>query len=219
MASPIDSTENWRVIDDAPDYSISDKGRVRRDVPDWQGKYVGHILSPTHARGGYLHHTLCVGGIKIVRKVHRLVCTAFNGAQPPDKAHCAHRDGDTANNTPDNLYWATPVENMADRERHGRGPKGRPRSPEVIAKLPRGDAHWTRQHPERVLRGPMPGKGAKAGSANSQAKLTEEQVREILAAPQYFGLGADFARKFGVSNGLITAIRNGRAWSHLASDK
>lgn len=219
MADETLTTEIWRVIDDAPDYSVSNIGRVRRDVPDWQGKYAGRILSPTRARGGYLHHTLCVDGTKIVRKVHRLVCAAFNGPQPPDKAHCAHRDGDTANNTPANLYWATPAENVADRERHGRGPKGRQLSPEALAKLARGDQHWTRLHPEKVARGPRRPECICRGEACYQAKLTEEQVREILAAPQYFGLGADFARKFGVSNGLITAIRKGRAWSHLASDK
>jgi hypothetical protein len=47
------------------------------------------------------------------------------------------------------------------------------------------------------------------------AKLTEQQVREILAEPKVHGSGRRLADKYGVSMGLITAIRKRRAWAYL----
>jgi hypothetical protein len=215
--------EVWKTIPEAPDYSISSIGRVRRDNPDWQGKYAGRVLAPSRHRGGYLAHVLCTAEGKITRKVHRLVCEAFNGPQPADKPHCAHRDGDVGHNTPDNLYWATAKQNMADRERHGRGPKGKKLAPDVVAKMARGDSHWTRQAPERVARGENHWrtgtrlKGA-YGEKMPAAKLTEDDILEIRATPRTYGSGRALADRFNVSMGLISAVRNGKAWSHVSSD-
>ncbi len=54
----------------------------------------------------------------------RMVCIAFHGAPPSDTHQAAHKDGSTDNNTPDNLYWATPSENNRDQRRHGTLPRG-----------------------------------------------------------------------------------------------
>ena len=43
----------------------------------------------------------------------------INGPAPSQKHHAAHRDGNSKNNTPENIYWATPKENIADQFRHG----------------------------------------------------------------------------------------------------
>lgn len=217
-------TERWRRIGDAPDYEVSDAGRVRRAVPDWQGKFAGHVLRPSIGRGGYRWHVLCVGGKKITRKLHRLVCEAFNGPQPEGRPHCAHRDGDSANNTPKNLYWATPAENSADRERHGRTARGDRSGARLHPeRWPRGDQHWMRRMPEAVARGDNHYARARPhlvprGERRASAKLTEREAREILAAPQYHGVGRDLAERYSVSMGLITAIRKRRAWAHLSLD-
>jgi flavin-binding protein dodecin len=50
--------------------------------------------------------------------VHTLVLTAFIGHRPAG-FQAAHRDGDRANNSLDNLEWASPVDNNADKRRHG----------------------------------------------------------------------------------------------------
>lgn len=52
--------------------------------------------------------------------VHRLVCAAFHGISPFRGAHAAHKDGKSLRNLPDNLYWATPKQNVADKKKHGR---------------------------------------------------------------------------------------------------
>lgn len=210
--------EEWRVIAEAPDYEVSDRGRVRRCNPDWQGKYLGRLRRPNFLRG-YARYNLRVGGKAILRSAHYLVCSAFNGPRPDPSFHCAHRDDDKSNNCPDNLYWATPKQNMADAIRNGRVSRG-PRSAEALSKLSRGDEHWTRLHPDRVARGAAhwrtgtQGNGA-VGEATGAAKLTEAQVLEILAAPTGHGTGKKLAERYGVSMGLITAIRKKRAWVYL----
>jgi len=212
------ASEQWRVIAEAPDYEVSSIGRVRRRNPDWQGKYEGLILRPASSRG-YARHRLSVDGRGIYRSVHYLVCTAFNGPRPDPSYHCAHRDDNKSRNTPDNLYWATPAQNMADAIKNGRVRRG-PRPSKELERLCRGDDHWTRKYPERVGCGlshwktGTVGRGA-VGEQTGAAKLTEAQVREILAAPTGHGTGRALAEQYGVSMGLISAIRKKRAWAYL----
>jgi hypothetical protein len=214
-------TEAWKTIAEAPDYEVSDQGRVRRVVPDWQGKYLGRVLRPSNLRG-YAGHTLCTDDGKITRKVHRLVCEAFNGPCPPDKSHCAHRDGDRTNNTPGNLYWATAQENADDRERHGRTPRGDASGARLHPeKQTRGDNHWTRRHPERVARGDNHPKRLRPeiiprGESVGTSKLAEADVVAILQAPTGHGSGKMLAERYGVSMGLVSAIRKRRAWTYLS---
>jgi hypothetical protein len=52
----------------------------------------------------------------------------------------------------------------------------------------------------------------KAGAANSQAKLTDEQVREIRASTSR---GTLLAKRYGISACLVSLIRNRKAWTHI----
>lgn len=45
-------------------------------------------------------------------KVHRLVCEAFHGPAPFDRAVVIHLDEDATNNRPSNLRWGTQKENL-----------------------------------------------------------------------------------------------------------
>ena len=51
------------------------------------------------------------------------------------------------------------------------------------------------------------------GEANASAKLTEDEVRAILASPNT--PRKQLADKFGVSKNHITTLRKRRAWAHL----
>jgi hypothetical protein len=46
------------------------------------------------------------------KKVHRLVCEAFNGPPPSPGLDCEHIDENPRNNRPENLRWATRKENL-----------------------------------------------------------------------------------------------------------
>jgi hypothetical protein len=116
--------EQWRPIIDFPRYEISDLGRVRRLVSATNTK-AGKILILTAIKDGYLSVNLCgEAGIRKRARLNRLVCEAFYGPAPTPKHHAAHRNGDIIDNRLENLYWATPRDNCADRDRHGTTARG-----------------------------------------------------------------------------------------------
>lgn len=88
--------ERWKAINDLPGYSVSDKGRVRKDS-------TGQIMVLSK-NGGYCR-------ITISKHVHRLVAEAF--IEKPDEEKCwvDHIDGNKSNNDVNNLRWVTPSEN------------------------------------------------------------------------------------------------------------
>ncbi len=77
----------------------------------------GQRMTGSIDRYGYATVRLSRDGKQRSKKVHRLVCEAFNG--PPTAEHCAHKDGDKLNNRPENLRWSTRSENTQDSIRHG----------------------------------------------------------------------------------------------------
>lgn len=113
--------ENWRKIQGFPDYSVSDRGRVRRDTPG-RGTRAGYILKPSRDANGYACVNLSRGGPQRKQYVHRIVALAFIGPPPSARHHVAHWDGNGMNASAQNLRWATQPENEADKVRHGRRP-------------------------------------------------------------------------------------------------
>ena len=89
--------EIWEKIEDLPGYSVSNKGRVRKDS-------TGQIMV-LNKNGGYCR-------ITISKHVHRLVANAFL-EKPEDESKCwvDHIDGNRSNNDVSNLRWVTPSEN------------------------------------------------------------------------------------------------------------
>lgn len=105
MSTPIEP-EEWRHLDRFPGYQVSSLGRVK-------GRR-GGILSES-LNDGYPHVKMSVYGR---RKVHQLVCEAWNGPCPAGMM-TRHRDGNRLNNRFDNLCWGTNSENQKDRIAHG----------------------------------------------------------------------------------------------------
>lgn len=97
-------------------YAARDDGTVVSLV----GRLRGRVLHGANLKG-YRH-------IKVIRDdgpshkqlAHRLIALAFHGHPPAGLPYCCHRDGDTTNNHPDNLYWGDATANAADRKSHGR---------------------------------------------------------------------------------------------------
>lgn len=104
----------WRVVPKFPEHEVSEAGDVRRIVG--AKRYpAGYVVSPKPHKRGYLVYSLNNRDVL----AHRLVAFAFLG-DPPSPAHeVAHEDGTRTNNHWRNLKWKLPVENQADRKRHG----------------------------------------------------------------------------------------------------
>lgn len=101
--------EEWRDIEDYPNYEVSNIGRVRN-------KNTGRILSQNDNGCGYLHVSLWKDGKGCSKYVHRLVGEAFI-PNPENKETINHKDLQPYNNFVDNLEWATYSENNAYGDR------------------------------------------------------------------------------------------------------
>lgn len=115
----IDIAEEWRVCASAPDYEVSNIGRIRRRIDGPTGSKAGAIKAQQKMKIGYMQVTVQVDKKQKVLAVHRLVCAAFNGPQPSPLHEVAHNDGVRWHNNASNLRWATKKENHEDRIAHG----------------------------------------------------------------------------------------------------
>ena len=98
--------EMWKPIPDLPGYSVSNKGRIRKDS-------TGQIMVLS-TNGGYER-------ITVSKHVHRLVAQAFLD-KPENEEQCwvDHIDGNRSNNNVYNLRWVTPSENACSYGYHSR---------------------------------------------------------------------------------------------------
>ena len=97
--------EVFKPIADAPDYFVSNEGRVK----SLKGA-TERILKQGNQRG-YKFVVLMVDGKRLCRKVHQLVLAAFQGPRP-DGFVCIHADSDRSNNCLSNLRYGTQSENI-----------------------------------------------------------------------------------------------------------
>lgn len=118
-----DEAEIWKSASGFPLYAVSSFGRVKRLITRTSGR-AGAILKPALHYGGYFQHGLSQNNKTITVRLNRLVCETFFGPAPTNKHEAAHRDGNRHNNRPDNLYWATKLENEADKNLHGTRRRG-----------------------------------------------------------------------------------------------
>ena len=173
-------------------YEVNHSGLVRRRVRRARLPAGSHLL-PKINPGGYVIYSLCDAASKMhFVPAHRIVILTFVGPRPSSKHYVAHYDGNPRNNNVSNLRWATASENNLDKNRHGR--------------MPTGDRHWMRKHPERVKR----------GSENHAAKLRESDVAQIRSA---YALGSvsqqALGDMFGVSQAVVSAIIRRKKWAHV----
>lgn len=92
--------QEWRVIEDYPNYSVSDFGLIKNNKS-------GYILKQSFnkSNGGLYVN---IGGGKLV---HRFVAKAFL-SNPNNKPQINHIDGNRCNNNICNLEWVTNSENV-----------------------------------------------------------------------------------------------------------
>ena len=111
--------ERWRpVVGWEALYSVSDRGRIRRDAGG-RGAVAGRVLTIKRNQKGYGYVDLSRGDRKTRRLVHQLVAAAFLPPRPSAQHHPNHLDADKLNNHPENLEWATSSENNAHARARG----------------------------------------------------------------------------------------------------
>ena len=110
--------EIWKVIEEFPNYMVSNTGKVRSlDMRsrNGYGEYVKHgkILRGSDNGKGYKFVYLRkeLGEPKVKRYIHRLVASAFID-NPLNKPCVNHIDNDPQNNKSCNLEWVTAKENI-----------------------------------------------------------------------------------------------------------
>ena len=95
--------EKWRMVKEAPNYEVSNIGRVRN-------KFSGHMFSLRPKKNGYVQVQLSCASKSKFRYVHRLVATMFIPNEC-NKLCVNHIDCDKTNNKVENLEWCTYKEN------------------------------------------------------------------------------------------------------------
>ena len=98
--------EEWRVINDFHNYSVSNLGNLMNNKT---GKFLKSCV-----KGGYLNITLINDKIKKTFKVHRLVALAFI-ENTENKTDVNHKNKNKLDNTLSNLEWMTRKENNQHR--------------------------------------------------------------------------------------------------------
>lgn len=98
--------EEWRVIPNFPNYSVSDLGNVMNTTTNKKLKL--------NNKGGYYHVGLTNDVNRQNFKVHRLVTLSFI-ENPENKTDVNHKDKNKLNNVLSNLEWMTRKENNIHR--------------------------------------------------------------------------------------------------------
>lgn len=107
--------ERWWAVDGYEGkYEVSDLGRVR-NAKTLEVKST-HLSSDGYA-------VVSLSGPKKNARVHHIVAAAFIGPRPKG-FDCCHNDGDKANNAASNLRYATRLENIRDKAKHGTQTRG-----------------------------------------------------------------------------------------------
>ncbi len=97
--------EQWKTVEDAPDYLVSNYGRV------WSNRRRGEYLIPCNNNSaGYYRVRLTANGERDYN-VSRLVAKAFI-PNPENKPEVNHKDGRKVNNRDINLEWITHRDNI-----------------------------------------------------------------------------------------------------------
>lgn len=184
------SVESWRpVVGYEGIYSVSDAGRVRREIRASWGHgntHPGKLLSlyPMGPRGSktYPQVKLLLNGKQTSTLVHRIVAAAFIGPCP-NRHNVNHKNGVKTDNRIENLEYVTYSENARHAHRTG-------------------------------LRHAAPSHG----SANGMSKLTENQARDIWVRFQAGQESQEaIAKSHGVTQTCVSRIACGQTWRHITA--
>jgi hypothetical protein len=232
--------EEWRVINNFPEYEVSSHGRVRSWKPlfNTAAKPEYPRLMTVQPNGsGYPSVSLTAGSITRRFQVHVLVAEAFCPRSNPDYDLVRHDDGNPANCRASNLIWGTHAENTEDQFRHGRARYGE-RSPVARLKDEQAKEIFESGEPCSVLArkygvspstisairtgrirrrsghsGASPGAVGMGGRVCAK-KITAEIAREIFSSTETLRV---LAQRHGISENFAHQIQIGRKWKRATA--
>lgn len=143
-----------------------------------------------------------------LRKAHRVSWELANGRPIPPGLMVCHRCDNPPCVRPEHLFLGTNQDNQRDASAKGRSPFGERSAPRRFPeRLRRGDAHWTRAHPEKLP--------DQRGAANRASKLDDAAVLDMrarrAAGEALKVIGADY----GVAFQTVSKIVRGQRWTHV----
>lgn len=190
-AALVESVEKeWKLIDNFPDYEISDDGFLRR-VTAGSNTKIGAAIRPTIGQTGYPQYGLTSrDGKRHYVTAHKLVAASFLEAPKPYQILVLHANDNKLDARKNNLRWGTSKDNANDAMANGRLALGE--------RHPSSAQPWTRPR----------------GQTHSAAKLTDEDISEIIASP---ASQKTLAEHFQVDGALIGRIQKGEVWKHLTN--
>jgi hypothetical protein len=190
---PILENEIWKIINDFPDYRVSNFGRIKSFK---FGKE--RILKQNTNSDGYFQISLLKNGKQKNKKVHHLVFETHNNYKLKDGECVHHTDEDKENNYFDNLKLMTKSDHKKIHMAEKNNPNfGKHLSHETKNKI-------SINQPNRN------------GENHPRHKLTEEQVIQIkLLLEEGILNNREIGELFGVCYKTISNIKTGRTWNHI----
>ena len=228
--------ERWKEILNGV-YAVSDQGRVKR-LKAAAGANVGTILTPILPKMAYPYYgvRLSVCGKVVNARIHSLVTAAFIGPRPVDKC-VNHIDGNKLNNCVENLEYVSLYENaqhasvtglllrgeehstakLTDiqvieiRQKYAEGATFRDLEKEYAVNLSTLHALVTGKTWKHL---PTPNRVPRMKYAR-QAKVTENEVREIRRLYSEGASLVDLGRQFSLSPSTVHPLVHGKTWKHV----
>lgn len=189
MKSEDQQNEVWRLCHDDNNYQVSNTGRVRRFV-SYNNVRLKECLKPKVGSSPYYFVCLSNPIKDKYRMIHALVARAFIGPRPVGMV-INHKDGDKKNNNDWNLEYCTQKQNMLHAKKSCLW--------NIDAVRTRGIKRFT-------------------GQSNPKAKMTNSKAKRIkmfiLSNPDFRNVV--IAKKFKVSIGIISNIKNNQTWKHVS---
>lgn len=115
--------EKWRKVSGCPSYSVSNHGRVRRDVA-YNGR--AGLIKPSTNNKGYRVINLWENNKQYSGLLHRVVAIVFV-KNPTGLPHVNHDDGNKMNCRASNLKWTTEADNKDHAAKNGLMQRGEDR--------------------------------------------------------------------------------------------
>lgn len=177
--------EVWKYCVEAPDYQVSNLGRVRvminKQNSNGRHFWVGKIITQNRSSETkpYLRVNLVVNGKLVNFNTHRLVATAFVEQLDETKIQVNHIDTDPTNNVWNNLEWVTAKENTDHAEKAG-----------------------VRWYPKGVEK------------SNSKL-TEESVLDILYCCHVKKELHKDIAARYGLHKNYVSCISTGKRWNHI----